>query len=109
MRVKIESTGGFAGREVMVALYDTADLPAEQAERVRAAVEELASAREPEEVGADLPAYRITIDADESDSTDETGGTDEAGVSAPRVFEVRGDPAGPPLTSSLATLLQGPG
>ncbi|MFC6884369.1 protealysin inhibitor emfourin [Actinomadura yumaensis] len=113
--MKIESTGGFAGREVMVALYDTADLPAEQAERVRAAVEELASAREPEEVGADLPAYRITIDADESGGTDrtggtdESGGTDEAGVSAPRVFEVRGDPTGPPLTSSLATLLQGPG
>lgn len=95
MRVKIESTGGFTGRNAVVALYDTTSLPEGRAERIRDAVDALAVAQargEPGEVGTDLPAYRITVD--------------EAGE-APRVYEVRGDPAGG-VTSVLGALLQGP-
>jgi hypothetical protein len=108
MRVKIESTGGFTGRNAVVALYDTAALPAGRAGRIRAAVDALAAAQAPGgpdesgggpdessgglgEVGADLPAYRITVD--------ETG-------EEPRVYEVRGDPAAG-VTSVLGALLQG--
>ncbi len=92
MRVKIESTGGFTGRNAVVALYDTAALPAGRG-RIQEAVDALAAAQgEPEEIGADLPAYRITID--------ETG-------EEPRVYEVRGDPAAG-VTSVLGALLQGP-
>ncbi|TYK43211.1 protealysin inhibitor emfourin [Actinomadura decatromicini] len=98
MRVKVESTGGFTGRDTVVAQYDTADLPAARAGRVRAAVDALAAARErgdEGEIGADLPAYRITV-----------SGADAAGE--PRVYEVRGDPtAGAP--SVLGDLLPEPG
>ncbi|MFA1549055.1 protealysin inhibitor emfourin [Actinomadura chokoriensis] len=95
MRVKVESTGGFTGRTALVALYDTAALPAGRAERVRDAVDALAAAEargEPGEIGADLPAYRVTVD--------------EAGE-PPRVYEVRGDPTAG-VTSVLGVLLQGP-
>ncbi|NEA23557.1 protealysin inhibitor emfourin [Actinomadura bangladeshensis] len=95
MRVKIESTGGFTGRNAVVALYDTSALPAGRAGRIREAVDALAAAQTrggPDEVGADLPAYRITVD--------ETG-------EEPRVFEVRGDPT-TGVTSVLGALLQGP-
>lgn len=92
MRVKIESTGGFTGRNAVVALYDTDALSAGRAGRVRDAVDALAAAQgEGGEIGADLPAYRVTVD--------------EAGAE-PRVFEVRGDPAG--ASSVLGALLQGP-
>ncbi|CNG05518.1 Uncharacterised protein [Mycobacterium tuberculosis] len=81
-------------------LYDTSALPAGRAGRIREAVDALDAARArggpdggPGEVGADLPAYRITVD--------ETG-------EEPRVFEVRGDPAAG-VTSVLGALLQGPG
>jgi hypothetical protein len=96
MRVKIESTGGFTGRNTVVALYDTADLPAGHAGRVRDAVDALAAAQargEPDEIGADLPEYRITVSGE---------GEDEA-----RVYQVRGDPTAG-VTSVLGTLLQGP-
>lgn len=92
MRVKIESTGGFTGRETVVALYDTAALSAGRAGRVRAAVDALAAAQargDEGEIGADLPAYRITVD--------ETG-------EEPHVYEVRGDPAAG-VSSVLGALL----
>jgi hypothetical protein len=97
MRVKVESTGGFTGRETVVALYDTADLPAGDAGRIREAVHALAAAHargERGEIGADLPAYRVTV------SGEDTGGE-------PRVYEVRGDPTAG-RTSALGTLLEGP-
>ncbi|MBO2452126.1 hypothetical protein J4573_33910 [Actinomadura barringtoniae] len=96
MRVKIESTGGFAGRDVMVAQYDTDELTAAQADRIHRAVDELAGSKErgePDEIGADLPAYRITV-----------GGPDDPDA---RVFEVKGDP-GEALNAPLNALLQGP-
>ncbi|GAA1810873.1 protealysin inhibitor emfourin [Actinomadura chokoriensis] len=102
MRVKIESTGGFTGRNAVVALYDTSALPAGRAGRIREAVDALAAAQArggpdeagggPGEIGADLPAYRITVD--------ETG-------EEPRVFEVRGDPT-TGAASVLGALLRGP-
>ncbi|MER7543759.1 protealysin inhibitor emfourin [Actinomadura sp.] len=95
MRVKIESTGGFTGRSAVVALYDTDALPAGRAGRIREAVDELAAAQargRAGEIGADLPAYRITVD--------ETG-------EEPRVYEVRGDP-GAGARSALGALLQDP-
>ncbi|MFC5747118.1 hypothetical protein [Actinomadura rugatobispora] len=82
MRVKVESIGGLTGEAVVVALYDTAELPDQEAASVRDAVESLteALARGPAaEIGADLPGHRITV----------TG----PGDAAPRVFEVRGAPA----------------
>ncbi|TDD31533.1 hypothetical protein E1287_25970 [Actinomadura sp. KC06] len=94
MRVKIESTGGFAGRDTVVAQYDTADLPAGRAGRVQEAVGALAAAQArggEGEIGADLPAYRITV-RDEEET---------------RVYEVRGDPTVGD-SSVLGTLLQGP-
>lgn len=96
MRVRVESTGGFTGRSTVVALYDTAALPAGTAGRVREAVDALAAARargEPGEIGADLPAYRITVDEPGEES---------------RVYEVRGEPAAG-VTSALGILLAGPG
>jgi len=96
MRVKIESTGGFAGQDVMVAQYETDELTAAQADRIHRAVDELAESRkrgEPDEIGADLPAYRITV-----------GGPDDPDA---RVFEVKGDPS-EALNAPLNTLLQGP-
>ncbi|MGI5165174.1 protealysin inhibitor emfourin [Spirillospora sp. CA-253888] len=95
MRVKIESTGGFAGREMMVAKYDTDDLPKDQAERIEEAVRALADADasgEPGEIGADLPSYRVTV-----------GDPDDG----PRVFEVCGEP-GSNVDAPLSRLLQGP-
>ncbi|GAA3211632.1 protealysin inhibitor emfourin [Nonomuraea helvata] len=63
MRVKIESTGGFAGIEQTVAAYDTDDLPEQEAAKVYDALSaiEAATAQEPGEVGADLMTYRITV------------------------------------------------
>ncbi|WP_030174603.1 protealysin inhibitor emfourin [Spirillospora albida] len=96
MRVKVESTGGLAGREVTVALYDTEDMPAEQAKQVEDAVSALGEASADGalgEIGADLPAYRVTVL--------------DVPSAAPTVYEVQGDPserAGSPLT----TLLSGP-
>ncbi|GGQ18487.1 hypothetical protein BKA00_004692 [Actinomadura coerulea] len=102
MRVTIESTGGFTGRSTVVAQYDTATLPAGQAGRVRRAVDALAAAHargEPGEIGADLPAYRITVSGD---------GAEELGADGePRVYEVRGDPTAG-AASVLGTLLEGP-
>ncbi|NKZ05818.1 protealysin inhibitor emfourin [Actinomadura latina] len=95
MRVKIESAGGFTGRNTVVALYDTAALPAGRAGRIRAAVDALAAAQErgePDEIGADLPAYRVTVDEPDEE---------------PRVFEVRGDPTAG-VGSVLGALLHGP-
>ncbi|XVQ12136.1 hypothetical protein ACQP1W_06025 [Spirillospora sp. CA-255316] len=93
MRVKVESIGGFTGEATVVALYDTAELPDQEAARVRGAVESLteALARGPAgEIGADLPGHRITVSA--------------PGDAAPRVFEVRGQtPAD--LETPLKTLL----
>ncbi|MFG2002586.1 protealysin inhibitor emfourin [Spirillospora sp. NPDC048911] len=95
MRVKIESTGGFAGDQVMVAMYDTDDLPGHDADRIREAVDALAAAKEsgePGEIGADLPAYRVTIGDVDGDQ---------------RVFEVEG--AHPDaLDEPLTVLLRGP-
>ncbi|MFG2246706.1 hypothetical protein [Spirillospora sp. NPDC048823] len=106
MRVKIESTGGFTGRRAVVALYDTAALPAGPAVRIREAVDALAAAQargdEGGEVGADLPAYRITVT--EGGDAFEGGGSGEES----RVFEVRGDPS-KGVTSVLGTLLSGSG
>ncbi|RFS86272.1 hypothetical protein D0T12_06600 [Actinomadura spongiicola] len=96
MRVTVESTGGFTGRSTVVARYDTAALPAGEAERIREAVDALAAAQargERGEIGADLPGYRITVE-------------DGAGE-APRVYEVRGDPT-VRAPSVLGTLLHGP-
>jgi hypothetical protein len=95
MRVTIESTGGFTGRAVVVARFDTSGLPAGRAERVRRAVEALAAAHargDTGEVGADLPGYRVTVD-------------DPDGGAAPRVYEVRGDPSEP---SPITVLLDAP-
>ncbi|TDC68821.1 hypothetical protein E1200_10365 [Actinomadura sp. GC306] len=98
MRVTVESTGGFTGRETVVARYDTAALPSGAAGRIRDAVRALDAAQARGgggEVGADLPAYRITV-------------SEDAGLRAEtRVYEVRGDPAtaGSP---ALRTLLTGP-
>ncbi|WUI00479.1 hypothetical protein OHR68_01240 [Spirillospora sp. NBC_00431] len=99
MRVKIESTGGFAGRTTVVALYDTADLPAGRAGRVREAVDALAAAAargDEGEIGADLPAYRITVE-------ERSQGRDRGEV---RVYELRGDPTAGG-SSVLGVLLQG--
>jgi hypothetical protein len=82
--VMVERIGGLSGEVTVVARYETADLPEPEAARIRAAVRELATARERGaageigEIGADLPGYRVSV-----------GG--EGG--APRVFEVRGDPS----------------
>ncbi|WP_157420558.1 protealysin inhibitor emfourin [Actinomadura kijaniata] len=95
MRVKIESTGGFSGTEMMVAKYDTDELPKEQADRVREAVERLSEddgATSPGEIGADLPSYRITIGDPDDD---------------PKVFEICGERS-EERDALLATLLQGP-
>ncbi|MGH3239972.1 MAG: protealysin inhibitor emfourin [Spirillospora sp.] len=126
MRVKVESTGGFAGRDTVVALYDTADLPTGRAGRVREAVGALAAARargEEGEIGADLPAYRITVEeVEEQDGGDGNGdgdgdgngdgtGDGDGGAGAGegvRVYEVRGDPAAAGLASVLGVLLDGP-
>ncbi|MFB4297964.1 protealysin inhibitor emfourin [Actinomadura sp. NTSP31] len=93
MRVTIESTGGFTGREVVVARYDTSDLPAGRADTVRRAVRALDAAQArggTGEIGADLPGYRVTVD-------------DPDAGAAPRVYEVRGDPSEPsPITALLA-------
>ncbi|MFI0485505.1 protealysin inhibitor emfourin [Actinomadura sp. 9N215] len=105
MRVKIESTGGFAGRTTVVAQYDTADLPAGRAGRVRAAVDALAAAQargDEGEIGADLPAYRITVQ-----EQDEGAGAGEGAAEGTRVYEVRGDPTAG-VSSVLGILLQGP-
>ncbi|MFI0357695.1 hypothetical protein [Actinomadura sp. 9N407] len=78
----VERVGGLTGQVSVVASYETADLPGPEAARVRAAVEELAAARErgaAGEVGADLPGYRVSV-----------GGKGDAAL---RVFEVRGDPS----------------
>jgi hypothetical protein len=86
MRVTVESTGGFTGRAVVVARYDTSGLPAGRAERVRRAVDALAAAHargDTGEIGADLPGYRVTVD------------DPDGGAEAPRVYEVRGDPSEP--------------
>ncbi|MFI0405203.1 protealysin inhibitor emfourin [Actinomadura sp. 3N508] len=92
MRVKIERTGGFAGLEELVALYDLADLPAGRAERVREALDALDAARERGDegrnIGADLFVYRISVE-------DEPGGKI-------RVYEVQEDPMG---DSSLLDVL----
>ena len=96
MRVKVESTGGFAGQAVTVALYDTEDMPDEQAREVEDAVSALSDAGaggDLGEVGADLPAYRVTVEG--------------AASVAPLVYEVQGDPS-PAASSPLATLLAGP-
>ncbi|TDD80771.1 protealysin inhibitor emfourin [Actinomadura rubrisoli] len=112
MRVKVESTGGFTGREVVVALYDTAELPAGPAARIRDAVDDLAAAHargDTGEVGADLPSYRITVDAgDDAVDAGTAGGREGAAAAGPRVYEVRGDPSAD-VESPLATLLTGPG
>ncbi|MGP4024776.1 hypothetical protein [Actinomadura sp. 3N407] len=111
MRVKIESTGGFTGRQAVVALYDTAALPAGSAVRIREAVNALAAAQargDEGEVGADLPAYRITVyegaggSAGGGDPADAGGAGEET-----RVYEVRGDPT-TGVKSVLGTLLAGP-
>ncbi|MEU8800494.1 protealysin inhibitor emfourin [Spirillospora sp. NPDC048819] len=104
MRVKIESTGGFTGRQAVVALYDTAALPAGPAVRIREAVDALAAAQargDEGEVGADLPAYRITV-SEGGDASGAGGAGEET-----RVYEVRGDPA-TGVASVLGTLLAGP-
>ncbi|MCP2335518.1 hypothetical protein [Actinomadura rupiterrae] len=81
MRIRIESVGGFAGTSVPVADYDTGELPADRAGRVRAAVARLAAVEdaggELGEIGADLPGYRIV--------------TGEPGAGE-RAFEIRGEP-----------------
>lgn len=84
MHVKVESTGGFAGIERTVAEYDTFHLPADQARAVRDAVASIAAADAPGEVGADMMAYRVTVDGD-------------------HVQTVPGDPGD--LAKPLATLL----
>ncbi|NDU74467.1 hypothetical protein GWI34_17775 [Actinomadura sp. DSM 109109] len=102
MRVTVESTGGFSGQSSVVAQYDTAALPPGQAGRVREAVDALASAHargDQGEVGADLPAYRITVSGDGDEAFGAEGG--------PRVYEVRGDPTSG-AASVLRTLLSGP-
>ena len=102
MRVTIESTGGFTGYSAVVAQYDTETLPAGQADRVRDAVGALAAEHArggPGEIGADLPAYRITVTGD---GAEEFGAGGEA-----RVYEVRGDPTAG-VASVLGTLLVGP-
>ena len=94
MRVTVERMGGLSGETAMVAQYETAHLPEPDAARVVAAVDSLAAAHargEAEEIGADLPAYRITVDW--------------PGDAAPRVFEFRGDPS----TGPLEALLHGSG
>ncbi|MEU5883738.1 protealysin inhibitor emfourin [Spirillospora sp. NPDC047279] len=95
MQVKIESTGGFAGDQVMVAMYDTADLSEPEAKKIRHAVESLSVAEEaarPGEIGADLPAYRITVDGPDGEH---------------RVFDVEGEHP-PALDEPLTILLRGP-
>ncbi|TMQ89203.1 hypothetical protein ETD83_39045 [Actinomadura soli] len=97
MRVKVERTGGFAGLETLVALYDIADLPAGRAERVREALDALAAAQdrgdEGGDIGADLFVYRITVQ-------------DERGGGETRVYEVREDPTADD-SSVLDVLLNG--
>jgi hypothetical protein len=86
MRVKVERTGGFAGREEIVAAYDTGDLSAEEAAAVHdalATVRATLDRGEPGEAGADLFSYRIT-----------------AGDG--RVYTVSGEP--PELADALAVL-----
>ncbi|MQY07460.1 protealysin inhibitor emfourin [Actinomadura macrotermitis] len=97
MRVKIESTGGFAGGENMVAVYDTADLPGDQAGRIEQAVSALAGTDACAEAGetggdGDAAGYRITVEDDGRD---------------PRVFAVPADP-GEDIDGPITTLLQGP-
>ncbi|GAA2634470.1 protealysin inhibitor emfourin [Actinomadura fulvescens] len=102
MRVKIESTGGFAGDQVMVALYDTGELPKEEADRLREAVAALAAADEsgePGEIGADLPAYRVTVgELDGDQRVFEVVGTHPDAVDGPLTVLLRGpaEPAEPP-------------
>lgn len=88
MHVKIESIGGFAGREVVVAEYDTDDLPPGEAAQTHAALAELAAHGVDGEIGADLPAYRVTADH--------------------KVYELTGDPP-PRLATPLNTLLRSDG
>ncbi|WP_067454387.1 protealysin inhibitor emfourin [Actinomadura macra] len=116
MRVTVESTGGFAGRDVVIAHYDTADLPPGQAERVQDAVEALAAGTRDDvaEIGADLPSYRVTVTDTEPGAEAGTEPGTEAGTEggvhseaergaavARRVFEVRGDPTSDPLIALL--------
>ncbi|GAA3592257.1 hypothetical protein GCM10022419_088900 [Nonomuraea rosea] len=88
MRVQVERTGGFAGREEIVAAYDTSDLPAAEAAAVHDALATVRAALdrgEPGEAGADLFSYRIT-----------------AGDGAGQVYTVSGEP--PELADALAVL-----
>ncbi|MFD0685509.1 protealysin inhibitor emfourin [Actinomadura fibrosa] len=97
MRVTIESSGGFAGRDVVVAQYDTADLPPGEAKRIREAVDELAAAEArggTSEIGADIPSYRITVED-----------PDDPGAAGSRTYELRGDPSAD-AKAPLATLLE---
>ncbi|MFI0370207.1 protealysin inhibitor emfourin [Actinomadura sp. 1N219] len=95
--MKIERTGGFAGLETLVALYDIADLPAGRAGRVREALDALAAAEargdEGGDIGADLFVYRITVQ-------------DERGGGETRVYKVREDPTAGE-SSVLEALLRG--
>jgi hypothetical protein len=91
MRVTIESIGGLAGQAVTVARYDTREVSEGETERLRQAIGALSRARPTRQVGADLPAYRITVE--------------DTGDTAPRVVEVDADPA---TNDPLALLLRGP-
>ncbi|MFG1704137.1 protealysin inhibitor emfourin [Nonomuraea sp. M3C6] len=93
MRVRIERTGGFAGIEETVAVYDTDDLSEQEAAKVYdalAAIEAATARGEASEVGADLMTYRITV-----------------GDGPGKVYTVSEEPS-PRLAKPLAVLLRQP-
>ncbi len=67
MRVRIEQAGGLAGIVQDLGTIDTAPLPTDRARAVEQAVAGLS--REPQEIGADIPSYRITVTEDAHERT----------------------------------------
>lgn len=68
MRVSVDRTGGYAGIKQSVGTLDTANLGSGPAEAVRDAVADIAAAG-PDEVGADLSGYQVTVEDEEGART----------------------------------------
>jgi hypothetical protein len=67
VRVRIEQAGGLAGVVQQLGTIDTELLPLDRASAVEQAVAELG--REPAEIGADIPTYRVTVTDDGRERT----------------------------------------
>lgn len=68
MLVSVDRAGGYAGIEQPVGRLNTADLGSGPTQAVLEAVADIAAAG-PDEVGADLPGYQVTVQDEEGART----------------------------------------